>query len=142
MACRAVRNSFSPSITADGRCVAFESDASNLVPSDLNGQTDIFLHGPFLTLEADPPAPASGVTLTFSTWTGKLSAAALLVVIDVNGTPMFQPAVAGSFDGAGVWSLSGPVPPGLAGVVVTFETLGFVSTGKVDESNPFEVAFQ
>jgi Tol biopolymer transport system component len=33
-----------PSISADGRFVAFESDASNLVPNDTNGRTDIFVH--------------------------------------------------------------------------------------------------
>ncbi|GAA1576927.1 hypothetical protein GCM10009789_33110 [Kribbella sancticallisti] len=31
-----------PSFTADGRYVVFNSDASNLVPGDTNGQTDIF----------------------------------------------------------------------------------------------------
>jgi Tol biopolymer transport system component len=36
-------NSFSPSISADGRFVAFLSDASNLVPGDTNNQTDIFV---------------------------------------------------------------------------------------------------
>lgn len=33
-----------PSISADGRHVAFESEASNLVPGDTNGQKDIFVH--------------------------------------------------------------------------------------------------
>ncbi|MFZ4574437.1 MAG: GC-type dockerin domain-anchored protein [Phycisphaerales bacterium] len=32
-----------PSISADGRYVAFQSDASNLVPSDANANTDVFL---------------------------------------------------------------------------------------------------
>jgi Tol biopolymer transport system component len=36
-------NSFSPSISADGRFVAFLSDASNIVPGDTNNQTDIFV---------------------------------------------------------------------------------------------------
>ena len=35
--------SFSPSITADGRFVAFESAATNLVPNDTNQSTDIFV---------------------------------------------------------------------------------------------------
>ncbi|WP_197455925.1 S8 family serine peptidase [Stieleria neptunia] len=34
----------SPSISADCRYVAFQSRASNLVPGDTNGQTDIFVH--------------------------------------------------------------------------------------------------
>jgi hypothetical protein len=33
-----------PSISADGRYVAFESEASNLVPGDTNGRGDIFVH--------------------------------------------------------------------------------------------------
>jgi Tol biopolymer transport system component len=33
-----------PSISADGRYVAFESSASNLVPGDTNGRADIFVH--------------------------------------------------------------------------------------------------
>ncbi|MEZ4512377.1 MAG: thrombospondin type 3 repeat-containing protein [Chloroflexota bacterium] len=39
-------NSFSlaPSISSDGRFVAFESHASNLVSGDTNGSTDIFVH--------------------------------------------------------------------------------------------------
>ena len=33
-----------PAITADGRYVAFESDASNLVTGDTNGKRDVFIH--------------------------------------------------------------------------------------------------
>ena len=33
-----------PSISADGRFVAFESAATNLVPNDLNGDDDVFVH--------------------------------------------------------------------------------------------------
>jgi hypothetical protein len=38
--------------------------------------------------------------------------------------------------------VSGTVPSGLSGNVVTFETLGFVATGKVQASNPVAVSFQ
>jgi Tol biopolymer transport system component len=37
-------SSFLPSISADGRTVAFESGATNLVPGDTNGVTDVFVH--------------------------------------------------------------------------------------------------
>jgi Tol biopolymer transport system component len=33
-----------PAISADGRIVAFQSSAKNLVPGDTNGKTDIFVH--------------------------------------------------------------------------------------------------
>ena len=36
--------SFNPSISADGRFVAFESDATNFVPGDTNGFSDVFVH--------------------------------------------------------------------------------------------------
>jgi Tol biopolymer transport system component len=37
-------NSNFPSISSDGRYVAFESDATNLVVDDANGSTDVFVH--------------------------------------------------------------------------------------------------
>lgn len=36
--------STSPSISADGRYIAFASEATNLVPGDLNGAPDVFVH--------------------------------------------------------------------------------------------------
>ncbi len=38
------KESANPSISSDGRFVAFESVATNLVTDDLNGQRDVFLH--------------------------------------------------------------------------------------------------
>jgi hypothetical protein len=37
-------NSFFPTLSADGRFVAFGSAASNLVPDDTNGRSDVFVH--------------------------------------------------------------------------------------------------
>ena len=37
-------HSSSPSISGDGRFVVFESQATNLVPNDTNGSTDVFVH--------------------------------------------------------------------------------------------------
>jgi Tol biopolymer transport system component len=38
------KGSFTPAISGDGRWVAFVSDATNLVPGDTNGASDVFLH--------------------------------------------------------------------------------------------------
>ena len=38
-----ITGSFSPSISADGRLVAFGSEATNLVPDDTNGLDDVFV---------------------------------------------------------------------------------------------------
>jgi hypothetical protein len=37
-------DSYPPSVSADGRYVAFYSEASNLVPDDTNGYLDVFVH--------------------------------------------------------------------------------------------------
>jgi len=37
-------DSYEPAISADGRYVAFGSDADNLVPEDTNGSADVFVH--------------------------------------------------------------------------------------------------
>jgi Tol biopolymer transport system component len=38
------RGSYSPTLSADGRFVAFYSEASSLVPDDTKGQADVFVH--------------------------------------------------------------------------------------------------
>jgi Tol biopolymer transport system component len=47
-------DSVRPALSANGRLTVFESDATNLVPQDSNGFTDIFVYDPLGT----PPAPA------------------------------------------------------------------------------------
>jgi hypothetical protein len=42
--------SYGPSISSDGRYVAFESWASNLVPNDTNDEWDVFVHEQCATL--------------------------------------------------------------------------------------------
>ena len=37
-------DSFYPALSADGRFVAFTSDATNLAPGDTNGVRDVFVH--------------------------------------------------------------------------------------------------
>ena len=44
VATEATAPSFAPSISEDGRFVAFASDAADLVPGDTNGVTDIYVH--------------------------------------------------------------------------------------------------
>jgi Tol biopolymer transport system component len=129
-------------ISGDGRCVVFDSDASNLVAGDSNGVTDVFVRGPWLTLEADPPQAATGATLTFTTWTGGASDPALLALIDTDGVPMFVLVSLSTFDGNGVWSFAATVPPGLSGSVLMLQTYGFVPTGKAQASNEVAVTFQ
>ena len=51
--------SYNPSISADGRYVAFSSYAYNLVPGDINGEADVFVHdrqtGETIRTPSSPP---------------------------------------------------------------------------------------
>jgi Tol biopolymer transport system component len=87
--------SFTPALSADGRLVAFPSEATNLGPSDANGVRDVFLfdlatsrttrlsvastegNGPSLS----PSISATGTFVTFGSF------AANLVAGDSNGLP-------------------------------------------------------
>jgi hypothetical protein len=40
---QADQDSFGPVLSRDGRFAAFSSDATNLVPGDTNGTTDVFV---------------------------------------------------------------------------------------------------
>jgi hypothetical protein len=132
---------FAPSISGNGRFLAFTGFGSDLVGGDANGFWDVFVRSS-LTLEADPSQVAAGATLTFTTWTGDASNLALLALIDIDGAPMFLPVVISAFDANGVWSFSVTVPSGLSGSVWTFRSYGFVPTGKIQASNDVAVTFQ
>lgn len=91
-----ITGSFYPAISADGRFIAFASNAWNLVPNDTNGSLDIFVHdqstgettrvsvdsagfqGSFFSSE--PSISANGRFVAFESW------ASNLVANDTNGT--------------------------------------------------------
>jgi Tol biopolymer transport system component len=90
-------DSFASSISADGRFVVFESDATNLVAADTNGVRDVFLHdrstGVTTRISVDssgsdgngssdgPSISSDGSTVVF------MSNASNLVPYDTNGMP-------------------------------------------------------
>jgi Tol biopolymer transport system component len=87
---------FRPSIDADCTCVGFSSDASNLVPNDTNGKTDVFVRDlPASTTELASfgfqGEPANGAS-SFTSVSGDCSRMAFqslasnLVPNDTNGT--------------------------------------------------------
>jgi hypothetical protein len=92
-----------PGISADGRFVAFPSFASNLVPEDGNGQSDVYVYDRFppgrpqgqiaiVTVGLDGKQPNNGVSdfpVTISAdgrWIGFASAASNLVPNDFNNS--------------------------------------------------------
>jgi len=66
--------SFEPAITADGRYVAFESFATNLVAGDTNGRTDVFVHDRVTRTTRRVSLAANGTAANDDSWTPSLSA--------------------------------------------------------------------
>lgn len=63
-------NSDSPQLSADGRFVVFESDASNMVSGDSNAQTDVFLRDLQSGQTTRVSVSASGGQLNDFSWVG------------------------------------------------------------------------
>jgi len=96
---QAMGNSNSPAISADGRYITFDSSASNLVASDTNTTTDVFVFdrttstttrvsvGPAgiqaNSSSSDPSISADGRYITFSSRAGNLVAGDINIVEDV-----------------------------------------------------------
>jgi len=88
-------NSAHPAISADGRFVAFDSGASNLVPDDTNGERDIFVHDRQTGETTRVSIASDGTEGTDSSWRPSASAdgrfvafysyASNLVAGDTNG---------------------------------------------------------
>jgi Tol biopolymer transport system component len=90
-------SSYSPSISADGRYVAFVSDASNLVSGDTNGSGDIFIYDTASNTTRRVSVGDNGIQGNGSSFSPFISAdgryvafmslASNLVSGDTNGTP-------------------------------------------------------
>jgi len=65
--------SFAPSISGNGRYVAFSSDASNLVPGDTNGISDVFVHDRNTGLTTRISVDSAGEEATNETFFGSSS---------------------------------------------------------------------
>jgi PKD repeat protein/Tol biopolymer transport system component len=67
-------NSWTPFISADGCCVAFLSDASNLVTGDTNGYMDAFVHDRLTGVTARVSIASDGTQGNENSWTPFISA--------------------------------------------------------------------
>jgi Tol biopolymer transport system component len=109
---QANQGSVSPSLSSDGRCVAFDSVATNLVSFDSNGTSDVFLRDSGVS-----PAWANlGFGLSGANGLPQLSASGALVM---GGTTTLQVSSAASTAlGAMVFGLSNLALPVYGGVLV------------------------
>ncbi|MEW6743459.1 MAG: calcium-binding protein [Planctomycetota bacterium] len=130
-----------PSISADGRYVAFSGGGPLLVPDDWNREYDVFVRGPEITLESEPAGVGPGQTLTLTVYKGVPGNSASLWVVRVNGARTLALVAAGSFTEDGNFVLSGLVPPGLAGETITFRGYALGHAGFQIRTNDVTVSF-
>jgi hypothetical protein len=132
-----------PMIAANGRHVAFTSEATTLVPGDNNTYRDTFVHGAEISLEADRQQLSIGQTITFSTWGGTPGHPAILFITAVGGLPFFQatPAV-GLFDPAGAWKHTGILQNGPSQIDLSFRVFAIGQHSNLIESDDTVVSFQ
>ena len=98
--------SFAPSISADGRYMAFESDATNLISGDTNSTRDIFIHDKedniaptVVSITRADPNPTRAASVTFTVTFSK-------AVTGVDASD-FAFTTTGSLSGVSVTSVSG-----------------------------------
>ncbi|HVL82154.1 MAG TPA: hypothetical protein VM840_11265 [Actinomycetota bacterium] len=80
-------HSYWPSISADGRYVAFESEASNLVPGDTNGMVDVFVHDRETGETRRASVGPSGEQATRDAVSPSMSADGRYISFSTNGAP-------------------------------------------------------
>ncbi|MBK7642431.1 MAG: PD40 domain-containing protein [Planctomycetes bacterium] len=85
--------SFEPSITPDGRFVAFSSQATNLVPGDTNGVWDVFVRDTLLGTTVRASVSTGGVEGNGASWDADLTPDGRYMVFQSQATNL----VAGSF---------------------------------------------
>ncbi len=74
--------SINPTISDDGRFIAFESDATNLVTGDINNARDIFLHDTLTGITAQISRNSLGDRANFSSFNPTISADGRFITFD------------------------------------------------------------
>lgn len=85
----------SPAISADGRFVAFVSMAANLVASDTNGVSDVFIHDRLTGVTTRESVGTGGTQANFDSGSPKISADARFVAFYSRATNLTSVAASG-----------------------------------------------
>ncbi|MEG4116648.1 calcium-binding protein [Microcoleus sp. N9_B4] len=80
------RFSINPSISAEGRFIAFESIATNLVPGDTNNTSDIFLHDRLTNITTRTSVNSTGNQANFDAFNPAISAGGRFIAFESNAT--------------------------------------------------------
>ncbi|MBC8328391.1 MAG: hypothetical protein H8E31_06550 [Planctomycetes bacterium] len=147
------------SISADGRFIAFSSDATGLVSDDENGVEDVFIRDRAeetvdgTILLSGPVFKQAGTAIQFewfaappdSTYQLMYSLSLGGMVLQGHSFDLAEPAVGlatgqNDGDGRGTWT-SGPTPASAAGWTVHFEVSARDGSGQYYDSNAMPVLF-
>ncbi|MEW6744329.1 MAG: calcium-binding protein [Planctomycetota bacterium] len=131
-----------PSISADGRYLAFTGAGPGLVPRDTNVAYDVFVRGPEITLQAEPDIVSAGQVLRLTLYKGVPGNPASLWAVRVNSARALVLLASGDLGDDGNFVVSGIVPPGLSGDSVTFRGYVLGHAGVQVRSNDVTVSFQ
>ena len=96
------RTSRLPKISAFGRFVAFESTSTNLVPGDLNGKSDVFVHDRRTGITQRVSVSSSGVESDGNSFVPTLSADGRFVAFSSDATTLASGDSGGPFGSSGV----------------------------------------
>ncbi|KAB2853360.1 MAG: hypothetical protein F9K46_18465, partial [Anaerolineae bacterium] len=75
-------DSYDPSMSGDGRYIAFESSATNLVTGDTNGETDIFLHDRLTTTTTRVSVDSNGDQANDHSYAAHISADGRIIAFE------------------------------------------------------------
>lgn len=87
-----------PSLSADGRYVSYGSASTNLVPGDLNGMVDIFVHDRFSGQTTTVSVSSSGTQGNALSWASMLSADGRTIAFDSKATNLVSNDTNGADD--------------------------------------------
>src|SRR5262245_54481680 len=88
-----------------------------------------------LALSASAKVAHADDTISFTTCDGLAGAPVGLAKVAIDSVPVFRLLAHATFDPGGLWLLSGMVPPGLSGLEVTFQSLGYYQPPSIGVSN-------
>lgn len=91
-------HSFDPDLSADGRYVAFTSQAPNLMPGDTNGGSDVFLHDRVAGTTVCVSVDGQGRVVSGSSWQPSVDADARYVAFSSRAPDLVPSDTNGSFD--------------------------------------------
>jgi hypothetical protein len=117
-----------PSISADGRYVAFDSAATNLVPDDTNSAIDIFIHDRETGITRRVSTDAMGVESNGSSYRPSLSADGHYIIFDSQAGNL----VSNDINGSTHFEVFIKAVPGLTVTSVTPDTLNINDTTSVE----------